>query len=602
MVSGITAAMVAWSRIVAEPRWSPDGAQMAWVEARAGRADVLVAPVDGSLPAWVATGDVAVRPVGGYGGGAFAWLGRDRLVVAGADGRLVAVPAVGGPATMLSSEGRAAAPAPSPEGARVAFVRETDESCAIVVLGLTPGAEARIVSDADYAFDPAWSADGRRLAWHEWDLPAMPWDASRIVVADPDGGALTVVAGGDGEAVGQPRWSSRGRLGFVTDRGGWANVWSAAADGTGAAPVLAEPYEHAEPTWGPGQRSFTWSPDGSAVALTRNEDGFGRLVIVQDGDVRSVARGWHHGLDWGPAGIAAVRSGARTPAAIVLDAAGPRRVIARGPVGGFVEAGLVEPEPVTWDADDGTTVHGLLYRPVTGESPPLLVDMHGGPTGQATVSWRPSPQFFASRGWAVLAPNPRGSTGFGRAYTQALAGGWGDLDVADVAAGIRRATAVGWGDAGRVAATGGSAGALTVLLLALRHPELLAAVVSQYGVADLAALAATTHRFESRYLDRLVGPLPHALDRYRERSPVTHGASIRVPLLVLQGDADRVVPPDQAEALVQAVADGRGTVEAETYAGEGHGWSRPETVADVYGRIEAFLGRHVLGGAARRPA
>jgi dipeptidyl aminopeptidase/acylaminoacyl peptidase len=296
-----------------------------------------------------------------------------------------------------------------------------------------------------------------------------------------------------------------------------------------------------------------------------------------------------------------VRSGARTPSTVtVLSPDGATRTpIARGPVGGFEESGLVEPEALTWPGSDGEPVHGLLYRPASDQLardglPPMLVDVHGGPTGQATVSWSTRAQYFVSRGWAVLTPDYRGSTGYGRAYAQALAGGWGELDVADTAAGIRAAGEERWCDPRRVAAMGGSAGGLTVLLLCVHHGDLVRAGVSLYGVTDLFDLARTTHRFESRYLDRVVGTLPADSDLYRDRSPVSHAADIRVPLLVLQGDADRVVPPEQARALVDAVREAGGTVEHQVYEGEGHGWGRPETVEDALTRTESFLQQFVL--------
>ncbi|HEV2309318.1 MAG TPA: S9 family peptidase [Acidimicrobiia bacterium] len=481
----------------------------------------------------------------------------------------------------------------------MAFVREGDACCELVVTALDTPGDPTVLRTADYVWDPTCSPDGALVAWHEWDLPHMPWDASRIIMAASDGRGPRVVAGGDGEAVGQPRWSPDGsRLGFVTDRDGWWNVWTVDRDGGDARPVLAEPREQAEPPWGPGQRSFAWSPDGAAVALVRNEDGFGRLVVVGREGGGPRRRGWHHGLDWGDAGIVAVRSGARTPSAVTVLGSDGARVVARGPVGGFETLGLVEPEPVTWPGAEGTSVPGLLWRPTggaRGSRPPLLVDVHGGPTGQATAAWRSSTSFFTSRGWAVLAPNPTGSTGYGRAFTQALAGKWGERDVEDVAAGIRAAADHGWGDPTRVAVSGGSAGALTALLLCVRHPDLVQAAVSQYGVTDLAALAATTHRFESRYLDRLVGVLPRDAARYRERSPATHAAALRVPVLVLHGRDDRVVPVAQAEALVRAIEGAGGTVEWHLYAGEGHGWRLPETIEDVYERMDAFLRRHVAG-------
>ena len=588
--------MLARSRTVAEPRWSPDGRRLAWVDAFAGRADVVVGPADGSTPPVVVTADTPVASVGAYGGGAYTWADADRLVVAASDGRLVVVAGDGAAARTLSAVGRAAAPACPAVPGPVAFVREGDDCCEVAVVGLEEPGEPTVLSAADYAWDPAWSPDGALVAWHEWDLPNMPWDGSRIAVAGI-GGAPRVVAGGEDEAVGQPRWSPDGsRLGFVTDRDGWWNVWTVDRDGRDARPLLAEPREQAEPPWGPGQRSFAWSPDGSAVALVRNEDGFGQLVVVGPDGAQPRARGWHHGLDWGDAGIVAVRSGARAPSAVAVLGPGGRRVVARGPVGGFESVGVVEPEPVAWPGTGGTTVYGLLWRPTgtrAGSRPPLLVDVHGGPTGQATAAWRPAATFFTSRGWAVLAPNPTGSTGYGRAYAQALAGEWGERDVEDVAAGIRAAAARGWGDPDRVAVSGGSAGALTALLVCVRHPDLVRAAVSQYGVTDLAALAATTHRFESRYLDRLVGVLPRDAARYRDRSPATHAAALRVPVLVLHGRDDRVVPVAQAEALVRAVDAAGGTVVCNLYDGEGHGWRLPDTIEDAYQRIDAFLGRYV---------
>jgi len=597
----ISAEMVARSRVVAEPRWSPDGRRLAWVEAFAGRADVVVAPSDAGAPPLVVTAGTPVTPVGAYGGGAYCWVGPDHLAVASADGSLVVVGADGGPPRVLSRDGRAAAPTATPSGTHVAFVLEGDDACDIAVVPVdASGVPVRASHGADYAWDPAWSPDGSLLSWHEWDLTAMSWDASRIVVAQPDGEGRVVVAGGDQVSVGQPRFAPDGSaLAFVSDVSGWWNVWTARPDGSSAAPVLAEEREQAEPAWGPGQRSFAWSPDASALALNRNERGFGRLVLAspRDGPARERSKGWHHGLDWGTGGIVCIRSGARTPATVTVlapDGQG-RREIARGPVAGFEAAGLVEPEAVTWESDDGATVHGLLYRPAgVTDPPPMLVDIHGGPTGQATAGWNARHHFFVSRGWAVLAPDHRGSTGHGRAYTQAIAHEWGLLDVADTAAGIRAARAQGWCDPARVAAMGGSAGGLTVLLLCARHGDLVRAGVSLYGVTDLHALAESTHRFESRYLDRIVGEQGRFADRYRERSPVAHATEIRVPVLVLQGDADTVVPPEQARLVVDAIRGAGGTVEHHVYEGEGHGFRRPETVADALNRTEAFLRRWVL--------
>src|SRR5437660_3579038 len=280
-VPAVTAAMVARSRGLAGPRFSPDGRRLAWAETAAGRSDIVVAPADASSPPVVVTADAAAGPFGG-----FTWAGTE-IVYGAADGRLVAVPGTGGPLRVLSPDGEAAAPAATPDGSRIAFVLEREDRCDIAIVPADASAwPARLSTGADWAFDPAWSPDGRSLAWHEWDVPDMPWDASRIVVRPVDGsapdGPPRVIAGGDGGvACGQPRFSPAGdALGFVCDETGWMNVWVAAPDGKGARPLLDERFEHAEPTWGAGQRSWAWAPDGSAVALGRNEGGFGRLVVA----------------------------------------------------------------------------------------------------------------------------------------------------------------------------------------------------------------------------------------------------------------------------------------------------------------------------------
>ena len=607
--SAVTAAMVARSRGLAATRFSPDGRRLAWIETVAGRSDIVAAPADGSGPPVVVTTEAAASPSGG-----FTWAG-DEIVYGAPDGRLVAVPASGGPLRVLSPDGEAAAPVATPDGGRIAFVLERDDRCDIAVVPTDGSAwPARLSTGADWTFDPAWSPDGRTIAGHEWDFPNMPWDDSRIVVRAIDGlvpaGPPRVVAGGAAGnggrvACGQPRFSPDGSaLAFVCDATGWMNLWVGAPSGGDAKPLLEEQAEYAEPTWGTGQRSYAWAPDGSAVALCRNEGGFGRLVVVLgDGsEPRPIGKGWHHFLDWGAPGIAAIRSGGVTPPSVVVAdpaAEGARKVLASAAPAALVAAGPVEPEPVSWTGEDGGTVHGLLYRPATsalgpGSLPPLLVYVHGGPTGSAAVTWWPRHQFWVSRGWAVLAPNYRGSTGYGRAYTQALTGRWGEIDVADVAAAIRHAGAAGWCDANRVAIDGGSAGGFTLLLVCARYPGLVRAAVDRYGVADLFDLAETTHRYESRYLDMVVGPLPAAAALYRERSPVNHVADINVPLLVLQGDRDNTVPKAQADALVEALRRTGSTVEYHVYEGEGHGWSKPETVADELERAEKFLTRWVL--------
>ena len=587
----ITAAMCASGRTLAEPRLSPDGSRIAFLANVLGRGQLVVVDVDGGHEV-VVTSEPRPRPAAAYGGGAFDWTpDGGALVYAAVDGGLWLVPAGGGVPRCVVQQGPATAPAVSPDGGRVAYLVDSHH---VAVASLEEGGPwpVRVSGPADFCFDPAWAPDGRTIAWHEWDVPDMPWDGSRIVTAPADGsGKPTVVAGGGGVSVQQPRYAADGRLAYLSDEGGWLNLH---VDG---APLVAEEHEHGDPSWGPGQRSFAWSPDGSQIAFTRNERGFGSLNLadVGSGRVERLGRAVHGGLSWVGRRIGAIRSGGITPTQVVVYEAGERRTIARGPVGGF-EPALVEPELVTWDADDGSTVHGRLYRPTQPATAPapMIVWIHGGPTGQWPVTFNPRIAFWVDRGWAILVPDHRGSTGHGRAYTQAMAGRWGELDVSDTAAGMRAAAERGWCDGRRMVVMGGSAGGFTVLNLLAHHPELCAAGVDLYGVADLLELDETTHRFEAHYLHSVVGPLPDAADLYRSRSPVNVVDKITAPLLILQGSDDKVVPPGQSQAIADRLRALGRDVELHLYDGEGHGWLQPETVIDELERTESFLRRHVL--------
>jgi dipeptidyl aminopeptidase/acylaminoacyl peptidase len=447
-----------------------------------------------------------------------------------------------------------------------------------------PGAPEEIEppgSDVDFVLDATRSPDGEWIAWHEWNDPWLPWQESRIVRRRRSGGDTEVLAGGPQVGVGQPRWSPDGtRIAFVSDAAGWANVWIADADGAGARPLLGEPHEHAKPTWGPGQRTFAWSPDGREIAFNRNEAGFGRLCVAEiaTSQVRELGKGWHDLLVWDDRGLHALRSGARTPKEVVRYDASAERTRVEGD-DRWYGLELSEPELVAWPADDGTSIPGRLYRPavVHGGPPPLLAWVHGGPTDQMEVSFHARLAYFVERGWAVLVPDHRGSSGWGRAWEDALHQRWGKVDVEDVASGMRAAAERGWCDPDRMVAFGGSAGGSTTLRLASRHPDLCAAAIARYPVVDLTEPSPS--RFEAHSHEWLVGdPWPiETLDR---------------PVLVTHGTADDVVPFSQSVGLRDRFPD---LVELHLYEGEGHGgWTAP-AIEDELARAEDFLARVVPG-------
>ncbi|TAL05661.1 MAG: S9 family peptidase [Porticoccaceae bacterium] len=475
------------------------------------------------------------------------------------------------------------------------------------------GAVDELVSGDDFYAYPSLSPDGSQLAWISWNHPDMPWDRTHLWLADigADGACRNVrhIAGGNavcatGEAVLQPGWTASGELHFVSDRSGWWNLYRLTASGATVA-VFPLAAEFATPLWSLGMSTWAACANGQlATAYTRN--GLWRLGLV-DPTTRTLK-----GIDTPHTEFAALAAAgnrvwcvAASPAhgseLLELDASSGawRRLHQLGEPGldpGFLPA----PESFHYATEDGTEAHGFYYRPahprctpLPGELPPLIALCHGGPTGATSTAYSAKVRFWTSRGFAVADFNYRGSTGYGRAYRDALRGRWGLADVADVVAGVRHLAARGRADPARLLIRGSSAGGYTVLA-ALTFADVFRAGASLYGIGDLEALARDTHKFESRYLDGLVGPWPAARERYRARSPIHHVAQLDCPVIFFQGLDDKVVPPNQTLAMVAALRARDLPVVYVPFPGEGHGFRKPEHVAQVFREELAFYQR-VLG-------
>ncbi len=478
----------------------------------------------------------------------------------------------------------------------------------------------------DFVLDPVLSPGGQRIAWLQWDHPNMSWDGTWLWVASLDeAGDLQdaqVVAGGDLDSVEQPRWLSDDRLVFLSDRSGWSNFYALevsgsdaeAAAGTNAhEPVALAPEDRdfGQPRWTPDQSSYDLLPDGRIVT-TRLTDGFCAVCVVdpRSGEVAEVATdvtgvfdlravGEHHA-------VCRATFADRPADVVVIDlrdgATGSAAGEAERPEPAWVSA----PEAVSWRSEpdlggDGRTAHGFLYpptnpdvRPPENDLPPLIVTLHGGPTAAAPAAYTRARTFWTSRGFAVLDVNYAGSTGYGRAYRDRLRGQWGVAEVADVASGARHLAAVGRVDPAKVAITGGSAGGYTTLA-ALTFTDVFAAGASHFGISDLSALARDTHKLESRYLEGLVAPWPSGEDVYTARSPIHHVDRLATPLILLQGTEDKVVPPNQAELMFEAVRAKGLPVALVMFPGEGHGFRDPanqaralESELSFYGQVFGF--------------
>ena len=456
-----------------------------------------------------------------------------------------------------------------------------------------------LATGADFYAAPRLSNDGSRLAWVQWNHPDMPWDSTELWVTDFADGAVSngrQVAGGRDESIVQPEWTIDG-LYFCSDRNDWWNLYRVGRDDT-VEPVVVGEFEIAKPPWGFGQSQFVMLYDG--VVYVRGEPDHDALIV--DGEDASADAGLTaiDALSTDDREIVFIgASYASEPAVYGLERSGVV-CLHRARELGLDATYLTPPEPITFASGDAEA-HALYYAPASathvappGEKPPLIVMAHGGPTGAARTQLNLGLRYWTSRGFAVVDVNYRGSTGYGRRYRQALNGAWGIADVDDCIAAVHHLVASGAVDGQRVAIRGGSAGGFTVLAALAFHPGEFAAGASHYGIADLEALARDTHKFESRYLDGLIGPYPQARDVYIARSPIHHLEHLATPLIVLQGLDDEVVPPNQAQMIVDALA-ARGLTHAYlTFAGEGHGFRQGPNIIRAL-EAEAYFYSQVFG-------
>ncbi len=576
--------MCVGGRDLTEPSLSPDGSRVAFVAASGGSTAIVVVDVAGGPEHTLTT--TPPSPGRGLGGGCYDWLpDGSGIVYAAADGDLWMHTIAGGAVRQVTAHGREArveAPTIAPDGSFALYAVDQAQVWRCW-LGSDRPAERIDDGSADFCFDPSIARDGAAAMWTAWNVPDMPWDGARVQHVTFDGARREAPIAGAG-AVHQPRAMPDGSSVTVRDDTGWLNVW------VGDRPLVDEPFEHAGPSWGMGQRSYAASPAGDRVAFTRNERGFGRLCVaeVATGDVTEIARGVHGQLTWVGDRLVAIRSGAQTPTQVVVHdtSTWEQRVLAVGPDVGWDSAKLPEPAAITVE-HDGVTLHARRYVAGAGRT---ICWIHGGPTDQWQVEFMPRVAYWWSQGWDVLVPDPRGSTGHGRAYQQALRGGWGRLDVDDTAAIVAASHRLGWSVPERTVVMGGSAGGMTVLGVLGLHAGLAAAGVALYPVTDLGDLAARSHRFEAHYTVSLVGPLDH-VDLYRERSPLTFADRIAAPLLVLHGDADPVVPIEQSLRLVERIRSCGGDIEFHVMEGEGHGFHAAESKLAEYRLIGDFVSR-----------
>jgi len=461
------------------------------------------------------------------------------------------------------------------------------------------GPQRVLVSGNDFYSSPKLSPDCSRLAWLEWHHPNMPWIGTELWVGQVAANGLIgekwKAAGGDDESVFQPEWAPDGVLHFVSDRSGWWNLYRLSADARSGSWQAEELYlleaEFGQPQWMFRMSTYAFESErrlicsyiqngsGSLAALDLATLGI-QQIETEFTEISSVRAAPGHVY---------FRGGSPTSPGAIVDlelasgSATTLRVSTSQDVGarrGYISV----PEAIEYPTGAGLTAHALFYPPANkdfvappGELPPLIVHSHGGPTAAAspTLDWKV--QYWTSRGFAILDVDYGGSTGYGRAYRQRLQGQWGIGDVDDCVNGARFLAREGRVDPKRLAISGGSAGGYTTLC-ALTFHNTFKTGASYFGVSDLEALAKDTHKFESHYLDGLIGPYPERRKLYQERSPIHYVDRLSVPIAFFQGAEDAIVPPSQAEAMVQALKRKGLPFVYLLFEGEQHGFRRSQNI------------------------
>lgn len=485
----------------------------------------------------------------------------------------------------------------SPDGATIVCVRERHDGGEVVneVVSLPAdgSAEPAVVhAGHDFYMAPRLDPSGRHLAFIAWDHPNMPWDGTLLY---RDG---VVVAGARDEAVIDPHFSPDGALHWCSDRTGWWNIYR-----EGEPLTALDDAEIGGPCWVFGTSHYTFLDDGRiACVVTRRA--VDALHVLDDGTLADAGLAWtafsSTALDGdGESVVFAASSPTRADALVSVDLGGGGETVVRRSLEIDLDPASVSvPRAIEFPTGDGATAHAFYYPPASpawegpaGEAPPLQVTAHGGPTGHVSPQLQLDVQYFTQRGIGVVDVNYRGSTGYGRQYRRLLNGRWGEIDWADCVSAARHLARGGEADPDRTWVEGGSAGGYVVMCALVFDPEAFAAGVSYFGVADAEALALHTHKFESRYLDSMIGPYPERADLYRERSPVRFADRLERPMLILQGLDDKVVPPAQAEMMVE-VLERKGIPHAYlAFAGEGHGFRREENIVRSLEATLSFVGQ-----------
>ena len=612
--SPISPSMIAGGIRLNDVQFSPDGETLVWSQSLDGKTS-LFAWRDGEA-AWNLSGEFNPSGAVGYGGGDF-FAGNEAVFFCDRNGRLYSKPySTGLPKALTPEFGGCASPQLSPDGSFIVFVH-TYEGRDLLASVTSDGSEWPIIlrQGADFYLQPTLSPDGSLLAWVEWDHPNMPWDGSRLMLAEmsKDGSSLNAIrqiAGDENVSVFQPAFSPDGsKLAWLQNNTEFDDLQVRDLE-TDTIQTLLENQPLMLPAWVQGQRIYNWAADGRAiyylhnlqgtVSLNKADLGNGQARSLQVEKIQADSFTLIEQPTLSPDGsLAFIAQSSTLSPRITLLKEGKIRTIARSASELLAKEDFSEPQSFSWTSSDGVEVFGLYYPPAHAQytsdgAPPLIVYVHGGPTSQVFNAFNLEAAYFTSRGYAYFAVNYRGSTGFGRSYRDALKGNWGKIDLQDVIEGTKALVDAGLADPKKLVIKGGSAGGFTALNALVQHPGFFKAGLVSYGVSNLFLLDMDTHKFEAHYTESLVGKLPEAAEKYHAWSPVFHAEKIRDAVAIFQSSDDKVVPVEQSESIVNLLRANKVPHEYKLYEGEGHGFRKKVNLIDFYESIDRFLKQYVI--------
>ena len=477
----------------------------------------------------------------------------------------------------------------------------------LVAISTTENSQIVLCTGRDFYSSPRINPTNKEICWLEWDHPNMPWDGTELFIANFDLDGLSEIKFIDGSkniSIIQPEWSDSGELIYISDESGWWNLKKYSENTT--ATILDEETDHGEPAWNFGVRTYFLKDDYIYLrgSSKNNNKGLIRKInisgeIIEEIEVLHTSIGGltHHENKALYIGASPVSNSEIVSYDLMKK--NEETIKESNPVKIDIEE-ISIPEEISFPTTQNAIAYGYFYKPKNknfqGESeekPPLLVISHGGPTSATSNALNLSIQYWTNRGIAVADVNYRGSTGYGKKFRDSLKGNWGVYDTDDCIAAVDHLSEKGLVDSSRVAIKGGSAGGYTTIN-ALTFHDRFAVGATYYGIADLSVFIDDTHKFESKYLESLIGKYPEEKEIYYERSAINFTDQLSCPMIIFQGTEDKIVPPSQAEIMAQGLRDKKIPFSLIMYEGEQHGFRQSKNIISSL-ESELYFYSKVLG-------